>query len=293
MNTDINGRIVKGIGGFYYVESSDSSELAECRARGVLRHQKIKPMVGDFVSISQDREGNMAIAKIEKRKNAFVRPPVANVDIAIIVFAAVDPEPNFLLLDKLLIASEEKQVEPIICITKTDIAERPVIDQIKEIYSQTPYTFIEMHDNDQEALNRLEACVSGKTSFLAGPSGVGKSTLANRLCSQASMETGALSQKLGRGRHTTRHVELLKLKTGGYLLDTPGFSSLQLNETITPEDLRYFFPEFEEGRCRFNTCLHHNEPDCYVKEQLENGKISKSRYENYIYLLKEMMNKRK
>ena len=286
-----NGKIIRGIGGFYYVEPDGSDSLLECRARGSLRHQRIKPMVGDRVCVVEEK-GGFALEKILPRKNTFVRPPVANVDMALIVFAISSPEPDLLLLDKLLIASELKETEPVIVLTKKDLAEPAELEAIAEIYAKTPYKLVAITTDSTEGIEEIEACIAGKTAFLAGPSGVGKSTLANRLCVTSQMETGGLSEKLNRGKHTTRHVELLPLKVGGFLLDTPGFSSLKLDEEITAEELHYYFPEFEQGGCKFNTCLHDSEPKCAVKAQVKAGEISPIRYEHYLYLLNELKNKR-
>ncbi|MEG0075067.1 MAG: ribosome small subunit-dependent GTPase A [Eubacterium sp.] len=289
----IKGRIIKGIGGFYYVKPEGSASLLECKARGVFRHQKITPTVGDYVEILQNDQSETSIETIFSRKNIFVRPPVSNVDMALIVFSASSPSPNLLLLDKLLVASELKGVEPIICITKTDLPETADLELIKKIYKQTPYTIFCFDQKDEKSLLQIEEKIAGKTSFLAGPSGVGKSTLANRLCDTEDMATGELSRKLNRGKHTTRHVELLHLKVGGYLLDTPGFSSLKLDKEIEAEDLRIYFPEFKEGDCKFKSCLHQKEPGCAVKKQMEMEDISEERYDHYIYLLNEIRNKKR
>ncbi|MEG0379635.1 MAG: ribosome small subunit-dependent GTPase A, partial [Eubacterium sp.] len=234
----IKGRIIKGIGGFYYVKPDNSLSLLECKAKGIFRHQKITPTVGDDVDVVENGQDELIIDVIHERRNIFVRPPVSNVDTALIVFAASNPNPNLLLLDKLLIASELKEVEPIICITKTDLPGTTDLETIKRVYAKTPYSLFCFDQQDEVTLSAIEAKIAGKTSFLAGPSGVGKSTLANRLCAEKDMETGELSRKLNRGKHTTRHVELLSLKVGGYLLDTPGFSSLKLDKEIEAEDLR-------------------------------------------------------
>ena len=273
------------------MEPDGSDSLLECRARGALRHQKIKPMVGDRVTITEEK-GGFVVEKILPRKNTFVRPPVANVDMALVVFAAASPAPDLLLLDKLLIAAELKNVTPVIVMTKKDLAGAETLEEIAEIYAKTPYKLVSVTVDSPEGIAEIEACIAGKTAFLAGPSGVGKSTLANRLCGPGAMATGELSQKLGRGRHTTRHVELLPLRAGGFLLDTPGFSSLKLDEEITAEELRYYFPEFEQGGCKFNTCLHDSEPQCAVKAQVAVGEVSPVRYEHYLHLLRELKNKR-
>lgn len=287
----ILGRIIKGIGGFYYVKPEGSTSLLESKARGVFRHQKIKPVVGDYVELVQNKEGEMAIEKIFPRKNEFIRPAVSNVDIALIVFAAKNPNPDLLMLDKLLIASEVKEVQPIICITKADLVTQDKLDEILGVYEKTPYLCLTFRA-DEAILDQLEQELFCKTAFLAGPSGVGKSTLANRLCSAKKMETGTLSQKVNRGKHTTRHVELLDLNVGGYLLDTPGFSSLKLDEEIDRDTLRFFFPEFAAGECKFTSCVHDNEPGCKVKEQLEKNEINPLRYKHYLSLLEELKNKK-
>lgn len=282
------GRIIKGIGGFYYVKLQSQDLILECKARGLLRHQNIKPVVGDIVKIQSDNPGEWTIESIEPRKNLFVRPTVANVDIGLIVFSMTSPKPNLLLLDKLLISSEVENVEPIICFSKKDLAKAKEEERLREIYSKTPYKQFFFSDEDYDAMDEIANEISQKTAFMAGPSGVGKSTLANNLCENQLMETGELSLKLKRGKHTTRHVELLKMKNSGFLLDTPGFSSFNLSGQIQAEDLKNFFPEFLRKECRFTNCLHLGEPGCEVKKDLEAGKISEIRYEHYLYLLKEL-----
>lgn len=279
----ISGRIIKGIGGFYYVRPTGSLALLETKARGKFRHQKITPMVGDYVDVAVDGK-ETAIDTIKTRKNAFVRPPVANVDVAIIVFAAANPDPNLFLLNKLLITAEYREVEPIICITKTDLVSTEAVAEIAAVFKDTPYAIVPVSNVETGSLKALTDLLSGKTAFLAGPSGVGKSTLANRLCAASEMETGGLSEKLGRGKHTTRHVELLNMDCGGYLLDTPGFSSLDIDEEMTAEDLKFYFPEFAQGACKFMNCTHRSEPKCAVKAQVEEGTINPLRYEHYLEL---------
>ncbi|TYC88363.1 ribosome small subunit-dependent GTPase A [Acetobacterium wieringae] len=282
------GKIIKGIGGFYYVKTDKSHDILECKARGVLRHQKIIPTVGDEVMIQSDNPGEWMIESIKPRKNIFVRPPVANVDIGLIVFSMTNPKPNLLLLDMLLISSEIQNVKPVVCFTKRDLTTTEEEQAIKAIYEKTPYQLFFFSKNDTDTLDRIIAEIGGKTAFMAGPSGVGKSTMANYLCADQTMETGALSQKLKRGKHTTRHVELLETKNGGYLLDTPGFSSYQISEMIKPEELREYFPEFSQGKCRFKSCLHKDEPGCDIKNSVESGIISVARYEHYLSLLEEI-----
>jgi len=282
------GKIIKGIGGFYYVKTQISDEVLECKARGVLRHQKIIPTVGDEVMIQSDNPGEWMIESILPRKNIFLRPPVANVDIGLIVFSMKNPKPNLLLLDMLLISSEIQNVKPVICFTKRDLISDGEEGALREIYEKAPYKLFFFSNDDLAAMDEIIREIGGKTAFMAGPSGVGKSTMANYLCADQTMETGTLSMKLKRGKHTTRHVELLETKNGGYLLDTPGFSSYKLSEMIKPEELRDYFPEFPRGECRFKSCLHNEEPGCIVKKAVANGIISSVRYEHYVSLLEEI-----
>lgn len=288
LNEQLLGKIIKGIGGFYYVKTDQDDEVRECKARGVLRHQKIIPTVGDHVMIQSDNPGEWMIESILPRRNIFLRPPVANVDIGLIVFSMTNPKPNLLLLDMLLISSEIQNVKPVVCFTKRDLTSTAEEMAIKEIYEKTPYQLFFFSKNDMVTMDQIIGEIGGKTAFMAGPSGVGKSTMANYLCADQTMETGALSQKLKRGKHTTRHVELLKTKNGGYLLDTPGFSSYQISEMIKPEELREYFPEFAQGECRFKSCLHKEEPGCAIKMSVADGEISALRYEHYLSLLEEI-----
>jgi len=193
-----------------------------------------------------------------------------------------------LLLDKLLISSEIQNVEPLICFTKKDLVSSEEEEVLRKIYSKTPYNLFFFSDADLDTMDRIAHEISCKTAFMAGPSGVGKSTMANNLCSNQIMETGPLSKKLKSGKHTTRHVELLKMRSGGFLLDTPGFSSYKLSEYIKAEELREYFPEFARGECRFKSCLHQGEPGCQISEDLKTGKISQTRYDHYLYLLEEI-----
>ena len=282
------GKIIKGIGGFYYVKTQIADETLECKARGVLRHQKIIPTVGDEVMIQSDNPGEWMIESILPRKNIFVRPPVANVDIGLIVFSMKNPKPNLLLLDMLLISSEIQNVEPVICFTKRDLVSETEEAALRKIYGKTPYKLFFFSNDDYAAMDEITREIGGKTAFMAGPSGVGKSTMANYLCADQTMETGALSMKLKRGKHTTRHVELLETKNGGFLLDTPGFSSYKISEMIKMDELREYFPEFPRGECRFKSCLHKEEPSCTVKEAVNNGNISSVRYEHYLSMLEEI-----
>lgn len=288
MTDTITGRIIKGIGGFYYIKPSGSSCLLEARAVGILRHRHQTPTVGDYVE-AEGSGGQYTLTKILPRKNIFVRPPVANVDLAVITFAFRNPRPNLLLLDELLVNCELRGVDAVICLTKEDLAKKKDF-RILDIYQKTGYPIVISSQSSSEGVKKLRAMLKDKTAFFAGPSGVGKSTLTNALCGRDEMDTGDLSQKLGRGKHTTRHVELVALPYGGYLLDTPGFSSLRPEE-MDIYDLKNYFPEFPSGECRFDDCLHLAEPDCAVRAAVEEGKIAKSRYENYCQMI-EIIKKR-
>lgn len=286
----ITGRIIKGIGGFYTVKPSDSLSIGaptiETKARGVFRHQKLTPMVGDMVDVSVG-EDQSYISMIHPRTNMFPRPPVANVDIALLVFAVAEPEPDLLLLDKLLISAIYRNTHSIICLTKTDLTTSEKVNEITEIYSEIGFTVLHFHQQDDD-FDLLEKALKDHTAFMAGPSGVGKSTLTNRLCGTIEMETGSISKKLGRGKHTTRHVELIELPNGGMLLDTPGFSSLDPEKEIPFLQLSQYYPEFPIGKCRFNTCTHRSEPNCAVKAAVEAKKIAPQRYENYLSIFSAM-----
>lgn len=272
---------MKGIGGFYTIESADSSTLFTAKAAGIFRHYKFKPTVGDYVRVTGESD-SYVIVDIEKRRNALIRPPVANVDRAVLVFAFDNPKPDLLLLDKLLIACEENLIEAMICFTKRDIVHDTTI---ANIYDKTPYPVCEINATECDALGPIADFCAGHTVFLAGPSGVGKSTIINGLLGQKTMDIGNISTKLGRGKHTTRHVELISLKNGGYLADTPGFSSLA-PACADAASLARCFPEFPLGKCRFLDCRHMAEPDCAVRAAMESGEISPARYENYLTLLK-------
>lgn len=280
--TETVGTIIKGIGGFYYVKAS--GKVYECKARGVFRKQKITPMIGDRVEIELIGEKG-SIAKILPRSSFLVRPPVANVDTMMLVVAAASPEPNLFLIDKMLVNAEINNIEPAVCINKTDIASR---EDIAEIYSKAGYKVFcvsaEKHEGTAELMDYLE----GKTTAFAGLSGVGKSSLLN-IITDDNLETGSVSEKIQRGKHTTRHVELFEMKGGGFVLDTPGFSSLEV-EGIKAEELWQYFPEManSQNKCRFRGCSHINEPDCFVKDKVENGEMASSRYESYIELYNKL-----
>ena len=291
----MTGKIMKGIGGFYYVYV-EGSGLYECRARGIFRNKKMKPNVGDVVDIDilseEEKTGNLV--KIHKRKNQLIRPMAANVDQALVIFAVHEPEPNFHLLNRFLITMEQQEIPVIICFNKTDLATTEQMQQLEKDYENSGCQVIFQAAATGEGIAQIEELLRGRTTIMAGPSGVGKSSTLNCISKEKQMETGAVSEKIKRGKHTTRHSELIHIGEDTYLMDTPGFSSLFL-ENIEKEDLKYYFPEFEpyENTCRFNGCCHIHEPGCEVKKALEEGKISKLRYDDYCMFYEELAQQKK
>ena len=277
----INGKIIKGIGGFYYVDTEKG--LYECRARGIFRKNKITPLVGDRVSISVVDEENKkgVVEEIEKRDTELVRPPIANVDKALIVFAIKNPAPNLSLLDRFIVLAEKENLEIVIVFTKVDLdADGEPLEELKSIYEVSGYKVIPVSNKLKLNIDKIKEELKENTVVFAGPSGVGKSSLLNEVDKNFELKTG---------KHTTRHAELLKLECGGMVADTPGFSSLTLDD-IDESELKEYFIEFDKyDDCRFGSrCIHENEPSCAVKEAVENGEISKKRYESYIQLLNEI-----
>lgn len=289
------GKIVKGIAGFYYVHVVEFG-LYECKAKGVFRKEKIKPLVGDNVEIDildeAEKKGN--IVEVLERKNELIRPAVANIDQALVVFAVTKPKPHFNLLDRFLIMMESKRIPVILCFNKKDIAKEPEIHHLKEIYESCGYQMIFTSALEKENIEKVKQLLRGKTTAIAGPSGVGKSSLINIFQPDANMETGTISEKIERGKHTTRHSELICIEEDTYIMDTPGFSSLYTND-FEKEELKYYFTEFEpyEGKCKFQGCDHVHEPNCAVKAALEEGKIHHIRYENYLEMYNELKEKRR
>jgi len=283
----VQGTIIKGIGGFYYVKAEDFN-VYECKARGIFRKEKVKPMIGDRVVINIDGNNKGSITDIQERSSSLIRPPVANIDTLVIVLAAKNPDPDFLLCDKLILAARIKNIEPVICISKTDLK---CADEIFEIYKTSKCRIFEICTVNGTGIDEIGEFLKGKTCAFAGLSGVGKSTLLNSLVDTSEeIETGDIS-KINRGKHTTRHVELFELKGGGYVLDTPGFSSFETEVlALKANELCEYYPEMADlnDKCRFKGCSHINEPDCAVKDALTEGLISKSRYENYITIYKSL-----
>ena len=279
----MQGKIIKGIAGFYYVDVVESG-VYECKAKGIFRKDKKKPLVGDEVEIEvlSDTEKEGSIIEILPRKNELVRPAVANIDQALVVFAVTEPSPHFHLLDRFLVMMDYKGIPAVLCFNKKDIAQDTQVAELKEVYEACGYPVLFTSAKKEENMDRLKAFLKGKTTAVAGPSGVGKSSLINLMQSEVKMETGRISQKIARGKHTTRHSELIVIEEGSYIMDTPGFSSLYVNE-LEKEELKYYFKEFAqyEGTCKFHGCDHIHEPDCAVKAAVEEGKIHKIRYKDY------------
>lgn len=291
----MKGKIIKGIAGFYYVYVEERG-IYECKAKGIFRNQKVKPLVGDDVEIEaldeEERTGNLI--RILERKSELIRPAVANVDQALIIFAAAKPKPNLSLLDRFLIMMDRQGIDTIICFNKKDEASEEELQRLKEIYSGCGSRMLLISAKREEGVSELRAYLRGHVTTVAGPSGVGKSTLINLLVPDADMETGKISEKIDRGKHTTRHSELFYMEAGSYIFDTPGFSSLELG-AMEKEELRYSFPEFQEyeGKCRFQGCMHKKEPGCAVKEAVQAGKINRERYESYCALFRELQEREK
>ncbi len=291
----MQGKIVKGIAGFYYVHVVESG-VYECKAKGIFRKDGVKPLVGDDVEIEitheKDMEGN--IIRILPRKNELIRPAVANIDQALVVFAVTKPRPHFNLLDRFLVMMESRHIPAVLCFNKTDIARDKEIAGLKDIYSACGYPTVFTSAKEEDNIGELKKVLRGKTTAIAGPSGVGKSSLINLLQSEVKMETGNISAKIGRGKHTTRHSELIVLGEDSYIMDTPGFSSLYVSD-LEKEELKYCFPEFApfEGQCRFSGCGHIHEPGCAVKNAVEEGEIHRMRYEDYVVIYSELQERKR
>lgn len=291
----MTGKIVKGIAGFYYVHVVESG-LYECKAKGIFRKEKQKPLVGDNVEIDildeVEKKGN--IVKIHTRENDLIRPLVANIDQAMVVFAITKPKPHFNLLDRFLVMMEQKDIPIVLVFNKQDIAADKDIREIEAVYENSEYQVLFVSANTEENIDLLRQTLEDKTTVIAGPSGVGKSSIINILNPEAKMETGEISEKIERGRHTTRHSELFSLGGKSYIMDTPGFSSLYVNE-FEKEELKQYFPELREyeGQCKYLGCNHIHEPKCAVKDALEGGHIHQVRYDSYLGMYKELEEKKR
>ncbi|MGY0692341.1 ribosome small subunit-dependent GTPase A [Virgibacillus sp. FSP13] len=288
-----DGRIIKALSGFYYVQAED--KVYQCRGRGVFRNKNITPLVGDFVSFDKSNPNEGYIQEIKSRENELIRPPIANIDQAIIVSSAIMPDFNSLLLDRFLVLIEAKRIEPVIFITKMDAIageEKERIESYQKHYQQIGYSVELLSAKQPEALSNLIDYFAKKVTVIAGQSGVGKSSLLNALKPSLLLKTADISKSLGRGKHTTRHVELVEVN-GGLVADTPGFSSLDFNE-IDLDMLADCFPEIRERRenCKFRGCKHYKEPKCAVKQAVEAGDIPLFRYEHYVNFYEEIQSRK-
>lgn len=291
----MQGKIIKGIAGFYYIYAEDGN-VYECKAKGIFRKDNFKPLVGDNVEITvlneEEKEGS--VTSILPRRNSLIRPAVANVDQAFLIFAMENPKPNFLLLDRFLIMMEQQEIPVVICFNKKDVGEKEEMEKLYEIYTGCGYRVVLSSTYEGEGMDEIHEILKGKTTVVAGPSGVGKSSITNCMQGEVQMETGEISKKLKRGKHTTRHSQVIPVEKNTFLVDTPGFSSLYLTD-MKEEELRDYFPEFVmyEPQCRFQGCMHIHEPGCAVKEALSEGEISQQRYDNYLALYEELKEKRR
>lgn len=291
----MQGKIIKGIGGFYYVHLPGKG-VYECKAKGLFRKMGMKPLVGDDadVQVLDEGAGTGNIVSILPRKNQLIRPAVSNVDQAMVIFSVVKPEPNFHLLNSFLVMMERQKVPCVICFNKVDIASKEQVEAIRSIFIGTDYPVFFASAREEKGIETIKDILRDKTTTVAGPSGVGKSSLINSIQQDVTMETGDISKKIERGRHTTRHSELIALEDGGYIMDTPGFSSLSV-DFIEKEEIKEYFPEFlkYEPKCRFQGCAHIHEPDCAVKNALAEGMISRVRYDDYVMFYEQCKEKRR
>ena len=291
----MQGKIIKGIAGFYYIYAEDGN-VYECKAKGIFRKDNFKPLVGDNVEITvlneEEKEGS--VTSILPRRNSLIRPAVANVDQAFLIFAMENPKPNFLLLDRFLIMMKQQEIPAVICFNKKDVGEKEEMEKLYEIYTGCGYRVVLSSTYEGEGMDEIHEILKGKTTVVAGPSGVGKSSITNCMQGEVQMETGEISKKLKRGKHTTRHSQVIPVEKNTFLVDIPGFSSLYLTD-MKEEELRDYFPEFVmyEPQCRFQGCMHIHEPGCAVKKALSEGKISQQRYDNYLALYEELKEKRR
>ncbi|MGI6006788.1 MAG: ribosome small subunit-dependent GTPase A [Ruminococcus sp.] len=291
----MKGRITKGIAGFYYVYAAGSG-MYECKPKGIFRKEKIKPLVGDYVEfeVLDETERTGVITVIAPRKNELIRPASSNIDQAMVIFAIENPRPSFSLLDRFLIMMERQEIETTVCFNKSELASQEELNLLRRTYSQAGYQVLLVSARQEVGIEQIKKFLEGKTTVVAGPSGVGKSTITNLLQKEVRMETGEISRKLKRGRHTTRHAQLLAVNENTFIMDTPGFSAIAV-EDMPKEELKKYFPEFHpfEDVCRFQGCVHISEPDCGVIRGVKDEKISSIRYESYKELYEELKEKEK
>ena len=287
----MKGLIIKGIGGFYYVLTEEG--VYQAKGRGIFKKKGLTLAVGDNVDIEVLPDGDAVINAVDTRKNQFIRPPIVNVDTFIVVFAAKNPKPNYTIIDKFLIMAEQNNIEPVICINKCDLATEEELAETEAIYKGV-YPVVFASGATGQGIDELKKYMAGKRVAFAGPSGVGKSTITNRIIPEANMETGEISSKTRRGKHTTRHVEIFQTEEGGMIFDTPGFTSFDILDT-DEESLMDFYPEIErlKGQCRFDNCYHMKEPGCVVRQAADEGQIHSVRYESYVSNMNELKNRKK
>lgn len=285
----MEGIIIKGIGGFYYIKTDEG--IIECKARGKFRYNSLKPMVGDRVTIKVEN-GKGVIEDIHERSSELIRPTVANVTQAFVVFAIKNPDINLDLLNRFLTLCEYNDIHAVVCLNKEDLCTEEEKENLKELINDIGYEVLFINAKEGKGFDALKERLAHNITVLCGPSGAGKSTLLNSFIDREHMETGSVSEKIGRGKHTTRHSELIDVDNG-YLVDTPGFTTLDVT-FINRDSLKYCFPEFNDynNLCKFNGCNHYKEPKCAVKEAVEEGKINQLRYEFYIKTLEEIINRR-
>lgn len=289
------GQIVKALSGFYYVQEVHTNQVWACRGRGVFKNRGITPLVGDYVTFQPSTHGQGTVTDIKNRRNELIRPPIANVDQALLVFSVDEPEFSSILLDKFLVHIEKANITPVICLTKLDLSVTPIEEYPEiEVYQHLGYPMFMTSSVSKQGLAEIEKFLIGKITVFAGQSGVGKSTLLNAIDPTLEIKTAEISNRLGRGRHTTRHVELIHLPMGGWVADTPGFSQLDFVD-LEPEELSHLFVEFRRPAedCKFRECVHQNEPKCAIKKAVECGEIASHRYKHYLQFLEAVQSEKR